>query len=58
MTNETLRLFALGMVICSVGAVLGKSGEDTTLKEIASYRQWTRVTEKPTIVENSLAAGG
>ncbi|MEP6818232.1 MAG: hypothetical protein ABJA18_01780 [bacterium] len=38
------------------GAVLGDSGEDKTLQEITGYRQWTRVTEKPFVVE--LSVGG
>jgi hypothetical protein len=56
MTSTRLSVFALGALLSLTGAVLG-DGEHGTLKEIAGYRQWTRVTDKPIPVEN-LAAGG
>lgn len=60
MTKKTLRIFTAGMVLCSVGVVLGSAAAatDSTLAEIAGYRQWTRLTNKPMLVENSFAAGG
>jgi hypothetical protein len=40
------------------GAVLGDSGSDKTLKEIAGYREWTRLNAKPVVVGLSFAGGG
>ena len=58
MTSTRLIVFAV-TALCSVaGAVLGDSGQDKTLKDIAAYRHWIRVNEKPILVENSLIAGG
>ena len=57
MTSKTLKVFTLAMLLCSVGVVLGSAAAtDTTLAEIAPYRQWTRLTAKPMIVEASFAA--
>jgi hypothetical protein len=39
-------------------ATLGNGGTDPTLHEIAGYRQWTRVHEKPLPIENSIVSGG
>jgi hypothetical protein len=51
MNRTRLSVFALSALLSLTGAVLG-NGEDETLKEIAGYRQWTRVYEKPILVEN------
>jgi len=40
------------------GAVLAEGLQDKTLPEIAGYREWTRLTEKPIFVEKAFAAGG
>ena len=56
MTRTRVSVFALSALLSLAGAVLG-NGADETLKEIAGYRQWTRVNEKPILVENSLLTG-
>ena len=58
MTSTRLSVFAVSALLTVAGAVLGNNGEDATLKEIAGYRQWTRVTEKPLLVGISSLAGG
>jgi hypothetical protein len=59
MTSKTLNFFTLTMLFCSVGVVLGSAAAatDSTLAEIAAYRQWTRLTDKPITVANSLFTG-
>jgi hypothetical protein len=59
MTSKTLKFFASALLLSSVGVVLenAAAATDTTLAEIAPYRQWTRVTEKPMPVANSVFAG-
>lgn len=56
MTSTRLIVFAV-TALCSV-AVFADGVKDQTLPEIAGYREWTRLTEKPIVVENSFAAGG
>ena len=56
MNSRRLSVFALGALLALTGAVLG-NGEDGTLKEIAGYRQWTRLTDKPLAVTNPLTPG-
>jgi hypothetical protein len=55
MTSRRLSVFAISALLCVGGAVLGNKEEDTTLKDIAGYRQWDRVTGKPIPVENSFS---
>ncbi len=58
MTSTRLIVFAM-TALCSVaGAVFADGVKDQTLPEIAGYREWTRLTEKPIVVENAFAAGG
>ena len=57
MTKTRLRVFAVTALLSVAGAVLGDSGQDKTLQEIAGYRQWKRISEKPVLVENSLIGG-
>jgi len=46
-------------VLLSVaGAVLGDGPQDKTLPEIAGYREWAPLPEKPIVVEDAFAAGG
>lgn len=56
MNRPRLKLLAISAVLTLSGAVLGDGGADKTLDEIAGYRQWTRVNEKPIFVE--ISAGG
>ena len=47
MTRTRLRVFAATALLCAAGAVLGDGLQDQTLNEVAGYREWTRLTEKP-----------
>ena len=58
MTHSRLRVFAVIALLSVAVAVLANNGDDKTLQEIAGYRQWTRLNEKPLPVANSLAGGG
>jgi hypothetical protein len=55
MTTTRMRVFAVTALLSIAVAVFGGNGEDDTLKAIANYRQWTRITEKP-IAVTSFAA--
>ena len=55
MTRTRLRVFAVTALLSVAGAAVGNGGADQTLQEIAGYRQWTRVNEKPLPVENSFS---
>ena len=59
MTRQTLRVFTVGVVLYSVGLILGSAvaATDTTLADIAQYRQWTRLTPEPVIADVSSFAG-
>ena len=57
MSSKRLSVFAVSALLTVAGAVLGNNGQDTTLKEIAGYRQWTRLNDKPMPVENFTAGG-
>ena len=50
MTTTRIRVFAVSALLSIAGAVFGGNGDDDTLKAIANYRQWTRVTDKPIAV--------
>jgi hypothetical protein len=57
-----LQLFALASALSFVGAVSGladgpRGAADTTLADLAGYRQWTRVTPEPMPVNNPTPAG-
>jgi hypothetical protein len=58
MIRTRLSVFAVSALLCLAGAVPGNKEEGTTLKAIAGYRQWTRVTAKPIAVMNSVSTGG
>jgi len=58
MTPTRLIVFAVTALLSVAGAVLAEGLQDKTLPEIAGYREWTRLTEKPLLVENAFAAGG
>ena len=49
MNRELSRFFTVSMVLLSFGVSVGSavSPPDTALKEIAGYRKWTRLNEKP-----------
>ena len=51
MRASTLKAFAADAVLTTFGlALVNASAPDSTLKDIAGYRLWTRVTEKPIAV--------
>jgi hypothetical protein len=58
MRVSALKIFATAAALTTFGIALANaSAPDTTLKDVAGYRQWTRVTEKPIPVENFSAGG-
>ena len=57
MNRPRLKLLAISTVLTLSGAVLGDGGADKTLDEIAGYREWTRINEKPLFVDISSVAG-
>ena len=58
MKTTMLKMMTMVLTLGAVGVVLGNaSASDKTLEEISSYRQWTRVTHKPMIVDLSSLAG-
>lgn len=63
MKRKHLQVCALAIVLSAVGAassIARADGDasDTTLAEIAGYRQWTRVTREPLLVEDFSAFAG
>lgn len=58
MSRTRLRLLAATVLLSVAGATPGGSSPDKTLQEIAGYKQWNRVNEKPVVVENSFIGGG
>ena len=58
MRANTFKTFAAAAVLTTFGlALVNANTSDPTLKDIAGYRQWTRVTEKPIPVESTSFAG-
>ncbi|HEX8069641.1 MAG TPA: hypothetical protein VF546_06800 [Pyrinomonadaceae bacterium] len=61
MTRRQVQVFALTLVLGGVGALAGAAraggdAPDPALKELAGYRQWTRVAERATFALDT--AGG
>ena len=50
MSGRSLKLFALALAFATVG-IAGSIKDDSTLKRIAGYRDWSRVTQKPIVVD-------
>lgn len=57
MKPTRIRVFAVTALLSVAGAVLGNSADDKTLQQIAGYRQWTRLTEKPIAVSSPWLGG-
>ena len=57
--KTTLKVFVLLAALSLGGGASGgsRSSTDTTLRDIARYREWTRVTEKPLPVINPSLGG-
>lgn len=53
----TSRVLVATAVLSTFVALAGAATSDQTLEEIAPYRQWTRVTLKPMVVNTSAFAG-
>ena len=49
MTSKRFSVFVISAVL-SVSIAALANGEDETLKQIAGYREWSRLTEKPVSV--------
>jgi len=47
MSRTLLRFVAVTVLLSLAGAVLGDGKKDRTLQEIAKYREWGRLNEKP-----------
>lgn len=58
MTRTLLRVAAVTALLSLAAAVLGDGKQDKTIKEIAGYRGWTRLNEKPMIVSFAQDLGG
>ncbi len=59
MTKTTRKFLAVGMALSLVAVVLGSPNEqDASLKQIAGYREWTRLNEKPISVVDYSSGGG
>ena len=58
MTPTRLIVFAVTSLLSVAGAVFADGLRDKTLPEIAGYREWTPLPEKPMVVENAFAAVG
>jgi hypothetical protein len=62
MMKTTLKVFVLLAGLLLIGGASGGSrgsrdSMDATLRDIARYREWTRVTEKPLLVANPSVGG-
>ena len=60
MKFKSLTILTGALLLFSVGVVLdhAAAATDPTLAEISPYRQWTRVTEKPILVDRTLGFPG
>jgi hypothetical protein len=47
MARTLLRFVTVTVLLSLAGAVLGDGKKDRTLQEIAKYREWGRLNEKP-----------
>jgi hypothetical protein len=50
-------ILATGMALTTLSLVFGASSPDSTLKDVAGYRNWTRIGEKPIAVAITSFAG-
>ena len=53
MKNISLKVLTLMAVLTTAGLVPAETGDREALNQIASYRQWTRVNDKPVEVRAS-----
>ena len=58
MRLSTFKTFAAAAALTTFGlALVNASVPDTTLSDLAGYRQWTQITQKPIPVENASVGG-
>jgi hypothetical protein len=50
MTSTRLKIFAITALLSVAATALGDNTADQTLKQVAGYREWTRLTERPIVV--------
>lgn len=51
MKKISLKVLTVLALLTTAGLVLADSNDTTTLDQIAGYRQWTRVSKKPVVVD-------
>ena len=57
MKKISLKVLTLVAVLTTAGLAAAENGDNqTTLNQIASYRQWTRVNQQPVVVVSDLAS--
>jgi len=55
MSGRSLKLFALALTLATAG--MATTPDESTLQKISSYRNWSRVTQKPITIDYSSLAG-
>jgi hypothetical protein len=58
MKRLSLKLLILLALLTITGLVPADSNDTATLDQIAGYRQWTRVNQKPVVVDVPIANSG
>ncbi|HEV7684582.1 MAG TPA: hypothetical protein VGO68_20905 [Pyrinomonadaceae bacterium] len=53
MTSTRLKIFAMTALLSVAATALGDNSADQTLQQVAGYREWTRLTHKPIVVDLS-----
>jgi len=58
MRASTFKAFAATAILSTFGiALVHANGPDPALKDVAGYRQWTRVTRQPIPVDSASLGG-
>jgi hypothetical protein len=57
MNRIALKAFAASILLSAAGAALAVNSS-STLKEIAGYREWKRINEKPVVSPNAVPLTG
>ena len=56
MNQTRFKIFVVTALVSLAGAAFA-TPQDATLRELANYRKWTKLTSQPIVVTDSLAAG-
>ena len=56
MSGRSLKLFALALTLATAG-MASTIKDEPTLQKISSYRNWSRVTQKPIALDLSSVGG-